>query len=148
MYKSNKYIRKIDINKLFKIGIVVILLFAIFAVLYYFNFNNKKENFNILTPELLYFSSENCGHCTKFNETWEKIKDKDIIKQKFVDGTPEFKELEDKFNITHFPTILLVNADKHIEYDGERTEDNIVKWLNNNKKITEPFKNKKNKLII
>tara|TARA_B000000477_G_scaffold124573_1_gene132769 strand:- start:3616 stop:4062 length:447 start_codon:yes stop_codon:yes gene_type:complete len=148
MAKSNKYIRKFDINKLFKIGIVIILLFTIFAVWYHFNFNKKKENFNIDTPELLYFSSENCGHCKKFNQTWENIQHTDIIKQKFVDGTAEFKEVEDKFNITHFPTILLVNGDKTIEYDGERTEGDIVKWLNNNKVVVEPFKNKKNKLII
>lgn len=141
MAKSNKYIRKIDINKLFKIGIVVILLFAIFAVWYYFNFNKKRENFNII-PELYYFSSENCGHCKKFNETWDNI-DTDIIKKKFVDGTAEFKEIEEKFNITHFPTILLVYGDKTIEYDGERTEDNIVKWLNDNIVVSEPFKNKK-----
>jgi thioredoxin-like negative regulator of GroEL len=148
MAKSNKYIRKFDINKLFKIGIVIILLFAIFAVWYHFNFNKKKENFNIATPSLIYFSSENCGHCKKFTETWESIKHEDIIKKKIVDGTAEFKAVEDKFNITHFPTILLVNGDKTIEYDGERTEDNIVKWLNDNIVVAEAFKNKKNKLII
>jgi thiol-disulfide isomerase/thioredoxin len=59
--------------------------------------------------EFIYFYMNNCKYCKQFNPTWVKLihKYKSILKLKKIDG-PSHPNLLKKYNISHFPTLLLL----------------------------------------
>jgi len=73
-----------------------------------------------------------CGHCKKLAPEYEKaavtLKDKGIKLGK-VDATEE-KDLAQKYNIKGFPTMVWFEDAKETDYDGGRTADGIVEWVN------------------
>ena len=91
-------------------------------------------------PTLYYFTMKKCSFCQQFNPIWEKI-EKDL-KNKLNMVKFDSKELEDsgwlrdKFNVKLFPTIILqplhnLNEDPiHHYFNGDRTEKNIKKFIN------------------
>ena len=83
--------------------------------------------------EFIYFYMNNCKYCKQFNPTWVKLirKYNSIIKLKKIDG-PSHPNLLKKYNISHFPTLLLL-ANKPIEYKGNRSMSDIVKFINKHK---------------
>ena len=94
------------------------------------NFNktiNKFENILVL------FYATWCGHCKKFLPTYVKIS------QKLYEEKPRINlakiemssnnEIKNKYNISSFPTIKFFQKGKPYNYDGERDEESIIKWM-------------------
>jgi protein disulfide isomerase len=104
------------------------------------NFNktiNKFENILVL------FYATWCGHCKKFLPTYVKTS------QKLYDEKPRInlakiemsssKEIKKVYNISSFPTIKFFQKGKPYDYDGERDEESIIKWMK--KKIDSSIRN-------
>ena len=73
-----------------------------------------------------------CGHCKTLAPHWSaaaKALGSSPIKLAKVDAI-ENKKLADKFEIKGFPTIKLIKNGKASEYNGGRTESEIVNWVN------------------
>ena len=75
-----------------------------------------------------------CGHCEKLMPEWTAAQDenKTKIKMRAVEMSEgDGPQLCKQHNITGFPTILLLdsNGSKLKDYDGERSKDGILGFL-------------------
>lgn len=80
---------------------------------------------------LVKFYAPWCGHCIHLVPEWNKLYNQNktnVIIANF-DGT---KQLPKEVSIEGFPTIILFKNGKQIPYEGERTADNILEFLNKN----------------
>jgi protein disulfide-isomerase-like protein len=83
-------------------------------------------------PKLVLFKAEWCGHCRNFKPTWEAMKNSlTNIDFKTYDADND-ESVMSKYGIQGFPTIVLEKNDKVIEYNGERSVDNIIQFVNEN----------------
>ena len=143
-----KLLKKImtKFNKL-NVGIQAVSLVVIALGIY--NFMSKK-NFlsgNILNAlkvreglgeakSLTFYSMEGCPHCTRFQSTWEELKEK-VPKETCI-GTCRKIDSKDsevgKNGVSGFPTIMLCdgNNEKVVEYQGERSADALIKFCKDN----------------
>ena len=86
--------------------------------------------------ELLYFSMDGCGHCKKFNPTWDKFvkqnKHPGLKKVKVMSDTedPAEKSKLSKHKVKGFPTIILVVGDQGIPFEGDRTVAGLDQFCN------------------
>ena len=94
---------------------------------------------------LVEFYAPWCGHCKNLEPEWkiagETFTDKDDIVIAAFDATTD-QDIGAKYDIKGFPTIKYFpkgNKDEPEDYDGGRTADTIVKWVNGkigtNKKV-------------
>lgn len=88
---------------------------------------------------LYYFYNPNCPHCQTFNPAWKtvvnqlkNIKDLSIREINSLDKNPENENLSFYYNITGYPTIILVTPDKNMEYTGARKADDLYKYVIDN----------------
>ena len=83
-------------------------------------------------PTLVLFKAEWCGHCRNFKPTWEAMKNSlTNVEFKTYDADKDEVEMS-KYGVEGFPTIILENDNKTIEYNGDRTVDNIIHFVNEN----------------
>jgi thiol-disulfide isomerase/thioredoxin len=91
---------------------------------------NKNEK-----PELYLFKASWCGHCKAFMNTWETLNNDKELKEKidFVmyDSDKDKNQMK-KFNIQGYPTLLFKNDKNLIEFDGNRTFNDIKNFINKN----------------
>ena len=97
----------------------------------------KQENKFIMnggSNKILYlFKADWCPHCTVFKPTWEKLKDKLETKVKFVvyDADKDGPTIT-KFGVSGFPTLILKDGDKSIEYVGPKDQKSVEDFIINN----------------
>ena len=87
-------------------------------------------------PTLYYFSMKGCFYCDQFNPLWiklvEKYKHKLSMNKIIKDIDPNITK---QFNITMFPTIILVKNNKHHTFQNERTLQKLQTFLKKHKTI-------------
>ena len=86
--------------------------------------NSTKKGDPSDASEFLLLHMSGCGYCKKMMPAWNKFVGANISKitPKMVERK-EDPSLMDKYNVTSFPTILLVDSkgDKIKSYEGDRT---------------------------
>ena len=123
-------ILKKKFTKLPTIGQFVVAVIIISVIRYllhliiYSNFlSGYLENFG--NPEsLVYFHMDGCGHCKKFNPTWDKFASSynGSLKIKKLERKEAGEDMLQKYQVQGFPTILLLDGQGNKkEFDGERT---------------------------
>lgn len=131
---------KIPILNIELYQVLIILVIILLINFYNNNFIINKIN-NIIkggekkSVKVYLFWAEWCGHSNNFMSTWNKLKETkmDNINLEFTDikdDNEEFEDYSNKFEITGFPTLVILNNDNYEIYNGERTVDSITKFIN------------------
>lgn len=116
----------------FAIIAVVLLLIVIYEAIY--KKNMKYFEFFSNPPTLRYVFMQSCGHCLKFNDTWDQLKqevEKNSINIKLEKLDLQAEENKDKVQgVSGAPTLLYIDpSNKSEEYKGERTLGDIIAFL-------------------
>ena len=123
----------------------VYILFFIAVILFLCFYCNKQSSFSEMTSpadskydsadadgNVLIFYANWCGHCNKAKPEFQKASEKGNGKVVMINvDEPSGKELKEKYSIKGFPTILKVSNGNYVKYQGERTCDGILSFLNN-----------------
>ena len=83
--------------------------------------------------KLMYFYMDGCGWCDKFSPTWKTLikknnKNKKVTMVK-ING-PNNLIMIKKYKVKTFPTIILLKDNKHYTYDGDRSLNDLLKFIN------------------
>ena len=113
-----------------QILLAILTLLIIAGILYFFF--RKMEAFESL-PTVTYYYLPTCGWCQKFSPTWEEFETAVQARQipvttRKVDGSEASEEVE-KYSIQGFPHVQMVNGDKVSVFQGERTVDGLMKFV-------------------
>jgi thiol-disulfide isomerase/thioredoxin len=86
-------------------------------------------------PEFYLFKAEWCGHCNAFMKDWNTLSNNVDLNKKItfttLDSDLHKGEIK-KWEITGFPTLILRNGDRAIEYSAKRTIPDITDFINKN----------------
>ena len=83
--------------------------------------NNKK---------LLLFYAPWCGASKAFLP-WERLTS-ELKTETYNVDLEENKEISNQFNIQYLPTVFLMNGNNKLKYDGDRSYEDIMSFVNNN----------------
>ena len=88
-----------------------------------------KKKYN----KLMYFYMDGCGFCDKFTPTWKELikknnRDKKVTMVK-ING-PNNLIMTKKYKVKKFPTIILLKGNKPYTYDGDRSLDDLLDFIN------------------
>ena len=128
-------------NNFSKMALVVGIFFALFmAVSMCYKASNKKEFFQSNEDSLYFFNVDWCGHCKAAKPEWGKFvsmaKNNKILKRvKLVDADGDDErnsKLLEKFGVSAYPTFVLQKGGEGIEYQGNRTADGLLSFVQEN----------------
>ena len=126
-------------NNFLKVGFCAILALLAFFVgtrlfIFVLNMLNIKEGFTGAS-ELLLLHMKGCPHCVKLIPEWQKFVsgNNTSIKTRSVERT-EDPALVKKYNVTGFPTIILLDSqgNKIKDYTGPRTAAGLLTFCQKN----------------
>jgi thiol-disulfide isomerase/thioredoxin len=87
--------------------------------------------------DVYFFYTIWCPHCKKSMPIWKSFKDEigeNKVKGKRINflevDCDKDQELAEKFNISGYPTIKLVNGNQIVEYDAKPDKDTLMQFLN------------------
>jgi thiol-disulfide isomerase/thioredoxin len=84
---------------------------------------------------LILFKAEWCGHCKNFLPEWNELQKSDLKnKVNFItyDSDKNSNEIK-QWKIDGYPTMYLQQGKNAIEYQGNRTKEEITKFINETK---------------
>ena len=94
--------------------------------------SNSKYDSADADGNVLIFYANWCGHCNKAKPEFQKASEKGNGKVIMIDADElGAKELKDKYSVQGFPTILKISNGSYVKYEGGRTSDGIISFLNN-----------------
>lgn len=111
--------------------ILILILIRVYKRSY-----RPTEGFEGAGKELYIVKMEKCGHCVKampeFNKLVSaspvKLADGSSVAIRMLDSNKD-KTMVDSLSVRGFPTILYMDGGKRMEYDGERTYDGVMGFL-------------------
>ena len=110
-----------------------LILVLVLYLFYKFYYQDSVENFESDEPSLTLYYAPWCGHCHQLlKKGWKELPESyNGVKIQKVDCTKnENQHLVKDLNIEGFPTILLKkNSKEHLEYRGNRTSQDILKFI-------------------
>jgi len=125
--KKNGYMNEI-------LAIMTIVIIIAIIALGGFNYKKIAEKFNSDKKYTLeYYYMDGCGHCVDFNKSkiWEKLEAEnwENVTLKKYNRLEKMDRIE-RFNITGFPSIILVKNEELVEnYNGHRTFNAISAFI-------------------
>jgi thiol-disulfide isomerase/thioredoxin len=116
---------------------------AIFILLFLYLYNSpaivsKKESFaNLETPSsFMMFYTDWCPHCThakpEFKKVMEKCSSGELNGKKIVVkmiNAEENKDLAREYKVEGYPTLIFTKDGKNYTYEGNRTEKDMMSYL-------------------
>lgn len=90
--------------------------------------------------KLVWFYANWCGHCKSMAEGWDnacakvnKENKTKMVKINVGENNNDQKKIVDKYKITGYPTILVLDNGKIVNtYEGERNENSFISYVNKN----------------
>jgi thioredoxin-related protein len=86
-----------------------------------------------MSLKILYFYSNNCHFCRKFNDEWSnfKVMVSSISNIEIIEliNSDSNNELYSKFNIRGVPTIVLLSNNINQHYTGNRTAKDLYAYI-------------------
>ena len=117
-------------------GLLVVFLILVILISVFFGFNRfRKEGFDNNNNKFILVHMNGCGHCKDLMPVWEKAAQSNTtpITMKVVEMTePEGKKICDEHDIKSFPTMILIKNNTTTMYDGNRTKEGLLSFLNSN----------------
>jgi thiol-disulfide isomerase/thioredoxin len=96
-----------------------------------YNENNNIKN-NNTNKKIVLYHAEWCGHCKNFLPVWKQfVKQYPEINVEDIECSNEGNKSKCA-NIEGFPTVILFKDDQQIQYNGERTIDGLLNFVQNN----------------
>jgi thiol-disulfide isomerase/thioredoxin len=88
-------------------------------------------NEDLSQKEVYLFKAEWCPHCQTFKKTWGELSEKFSNKYKFItyDSDKNKNEIKE-WLVKGFPTIILKDGEKAIEYVGPRDIESLSDFIN------------------
>ena len=116
-------------------GLLVIFLTLVILVSVFFGFNRfVKEGLDNNNSFILVHMKE-CGHCKELMPIWNEASQSNTtqIRMKAVEmSEPEGVKLCEENDIKSFPTMILIKDNIITPYDGNRTKQGLLGFLNSN----------------
>jgi len=120
-------------NYMLLIAIATVLIIAF--VLYMLS---KRENMTqtqqpATTLEVALYYSPQCGYCKLFMKDWQEFNERITKIYKNNISTKKINCAENKCEgIAGYPTIMLTKEGKSVQFEGERSVDNLMKFVDKN----------------
>ena len=95
----------------------------------------RPEDAQLDSPFVLYyFYSPNCRFSQQFSPAWSTVANKlqsiNLVSPRAIDASKQENEhLAFYYNVRGYPTVILVTPDKHIEYSGDRSPDDLYRFV-------------------
>lgn len=107
---------------LYIVALLIIVYFFYKYVLTNLNIENFGNIENDRRKKVAYFFMNGCPHCVSFSPVWDEFKQTSPLPTYKIESN-EAGEMMNKYNISGFPTILLLdeNNNKLKELEGDRT---------------------------
>lgn len=127
--------------------IIVIILMLLFSFWFVGRYNN-----NIIVPKnypiqhmqqvtdkrhtLYFFYNQSCPYCTNFKSVWSNLVS--MMQNSSIDfidvdcNDPANERLCFYYDIVKVPKLILVTPTNHVEYNGNRTVEDIQNFINSN----------------
>ena len=87
------------------------------------------------TPKLVWFYAHWCGHCKSMLNDWDKLAQEDTNGDKMIkinlgeQGNSAQEALAKEYDISAYPTILIIDGGSVTEFEGERTYSGLKQAL-------------------
>ncbi len=80
--------------------------------------------------KVILFKADWCGHCKHFKPTWEAISKQYNNKYEFIvyDADKQREKFEE-YKVDAFPTVIVKNGNKVMNYEGDRSVDDFNSFL-------------------
>jgi thioredoxin-related protein len=126
--------------RMLAIALVSILVVIITFVLIK-KYKTKTESFDPNEKKnLLFFKASWCGHCTRFKPVWDSVVSECNSNDKY--SNVDFLELDvdeeetkpymEKHQVRGFPHVVLLNGNSEHVFTGNRTQDELIKFIEEN----------------
>lgn len=116
-------------NKVFLAGLAIIVIFVVYKA--YSNYV-RTEKFSE-ERRIVFVYADWCGHCTRFKPEWSKVeqecKSRNISTTALNVDDEKNSDFINKYNVTSFPTIIVFKGAEHKRYEGDRTTQQIVDFV-------------------
>lgn len=117
----------------------ILVIIVISLILLYFIYKNKNEKLDSISknPTLGVYYTNWCGYSKRFlNELDNGLKNKleSSVSVKLVDCEKNPDECK-RLNVRGYPTVILHKNNEDILYNGNRSEDDLINFINNNDKL-------------
>jgi thiol-disulfide isomerase/thioredoxin len=121
-----------------KIALVLGIFLTLFmTVSMCYKASDTKEFFKSSEDSLYFFNVDWCGHCKTAKPKWGKFvsmakQNKNFSRIKFIDANGDDEKnskLLEEFNVSAYPTIVLQKDGSSIEYDGDRSVEGLVGFM-------------------
>jgi hypothetical protein len=126
LFKSSKTIR----------GLLIVFLILVILISVFFGFNRlKTEGFNNNDNSFILVHMKECGHCKELMPIWNQAAQSNPteITMKAVEmSEPEGVRLCEENDIRSFPTMILIKNNTTTVYEGNRTKESLLSFLNSN----------------
>jgi thioredoxin 1 len=123
-------IPKVDsLHKILFVLFVIFIIFLIISIVFKKDITPKEEQFHN-KDKLVLCHATWCPHCTSFVPKWQQFKKSNRFPIQVVDlESDRDKEEIKEYKVQGYPTVILVKDGKHIEYDDERSEEGLTRFL-------------------
>ena len=116
-------------NKLILLGVALVFVFIVYKA--YINYSTT-EKFSE-EKKIVFVYADWCGHCTRFKPEWSKVeqecKSRNITTTALNVDDEQNSEFISKYEVNSFPTLLVFKGSQFTKYEGDRTSDQIVNFV-------------------